>query len=279
MTESKSTGGDVDALSESLKDLATEEKIKVQGLQKATYNLVDTADLLEKCLDEIEEALKIKNYLNVDFEGIDLCKTGKVCIGQFSIEGSKHVYLVDFVVLVDPFKLCDGRLKRIMESPSITKVFFDPRNDCDAIYHQFQIQVSNALCLQVSEVAFRRYVLSVYVKYVFGLKKVMEKHLPSCIDELEYQSVSQIKERGAKLFVPESGGSYQVFNDRPLQKDILNYCIIDVLYFDELRQFLFGSLTRNIQKRVLQESTRRLTVCLQPGYDAKAKTKSLAPKF
>lgn len=42
------------------------------------------------------------------------------------------------------------------------------------------------------------------------------------------------KEAGKKLFALERGGRYEVFNDRRLAKDIVQYCVQDVQFLPRL---------------------------------------------
>lgn len=57
-----------------------------------------------------------------------------------------------------------------------------------------------------------------------GLKKAMQKVLmPQAFEEVE-----KVKSEGTKLFVPELGGSYEVWNERPLNPVLVEYCANDV---------------------------------------------------
>ncbi|TKA51202.1 hypothetical protein B0A55_12756 [Friedmanniomyces simplex] len=44
-----------------------------------------------------------------------------------------------------------------------------------------------------------------------------------------------VKDNGKHLFDPQQGGSYGVFDQRPLSKDIKEYCIQDVTFMPHLR--------------------------------------------
>lgn len=78
--------------------------------------LVDDEDKLADMMDTIGEPSRV----NVDFEGIDLCKTGRVCLGQVHVAETDVVYVVDFVSIENPFKACEGRLRRLSESDATT---------------------------------------------------------------------------------------------------------------------------------------------------------------
>lgn len=51
------------------------------------------------------------NRINVDFEGINLSKNGRVCLGQVHVSRTDVVYVVDFVSIPNPFEaFCVGSL-------------------------------------------------------------------------------------------------------------------------------------------------------------------------
>lgn len=96
--------------------------------------------------------------LYMDFEGIDLSRFGKIFIGQLVIKSSKKVYLLDFIEFPDLLqsKHCGTTLKEILEKDAWKKVFFDPRNDIDALYHLHNVLPQNVLCLQIADIAIDR---------------------------------------------------------------------------------------------------------------------------
>jgi exonuclease 3'-5' domain-containing protein 1 len=47
-------------------------------------------------------------------------------------------------------------LKAVFESTEYIKVWFDPRNDVDALYHQYAVMPKRIFDLQLAEVADRR---------------------------------------------------------------------------------------------------------------------------
>ena len=50
----------------------------------------------------------------------------------------------------------------------------------------------------------------------------------------EKQRAEAIKKKGVQLFAPEKGGSYAVFNQRPMREEIVDYCVQDVVYLPKL---------------------------------------------
>jgi exonuclease 3'-5' domain-containing protein 1 len=232
---------------------------------------VDTS----KMLVNMVETLELENIINVDFEGVNLCKTGKVCLGQFHASGSDLVYIVDFVVM-NPFKEANGRLKDILESEKIKKIFFDPRNDVDAIANIYSVHPQNVICLQLAEVATRLQ-NGLNVRFVLGLHKTMEKYLQ--LDSTTLASVMKVKSTGITLFAPEFGGSYAVFEQRPVSNEILNYAAVDVYYFDELYKKLFGNLSNLLTEKVIKLSKERLVAYKNPNFNPKSRDNCIAPSF
>jgi exonuclease 3'-5' domain-containing protein 1 len=59
-------------------------------------------------------------------------------------------------------------------------------------------------------------------QYVSGLAKCIEKH--ANLPWVELQRWRQTKALVGQLWDPKRGGSYQIFNQRPIRVDIIRYC-------------------------------------------------------
>lgn len=164
----------------------------------------------------------------VDLEGVNLSRFGTVAIMQLLMPPGPIVYLVDIHVLgVRAFEVTtddDTSLRSILESKTIFKVFFDIRNDSDALYAHFGVHVAGIIDLQVIEYATRQS----RRKFVHGLAKCIEKDLP------HIPGWSLVKANGRRLFAPEAGGKYEVFLERPMAADIVKYCEQDVMLMPRL---------------------------------------------
>jgi ribonuclease D len=123
------------------------------------HELVDSELSLEKLQQELERLLGDERVIYLDFEGVNLGRTGRLCLGQLIFPGSTTTYLLDFVALPTIMSHaapgCTS-LKAIFESSTWKKVFFDPRCDAAALSHQFNVRPRNVLCLQLSDIASRR---------------------------------------------------------------------------------------------------------------------------
>jgi exonuclease 3'-5' domain-containing protein 1 len=83
-------------------------------------------------------------------------------------------------------------LREIRESDSIPKVFFDTRNDSDALFSHFRTRVASIHDIELVELVSRKF----SKRYFNGLSK--------CIGRL---ACKETKERGLEMFAPERGGS------------------------------------------------------------------------
>ena len=80
-----------------------------------------------------------------------------------------------------------------------------------------------------------------------------------------------------KLFAPERGGSYDVFNVRPLPDDIKEYCVQDVQFLPKLWVQYQRKISPSWAKKVITETTNRVILSQTASYDGRGKWKALAP--
>ncbi|KAM0260042.1 hypothetical protein ACHAQJ_002966 [Trichoderma viride] len=241
----------------------------------SNLTLIDTLPALSAVIDSIKYLPTEPPSLYVDLEGINLCRHGTISILQLYIHPTRRAYLIDVLALQDKCFSTPGEsgltLKDILESNTIPKVFFDVRNDSDALFSHYQIRLAGILDLQLMELATR----SSLRRFVKGLAKCIEFDAPlSARERLEWM---QIKEKGTKLFKPEQGGSYEVFNERPLRADILAYCAQDVYILPRLWAFYNSKMTAVWKQRVIETSQERVRLSQMRSYNGKGKDKALAP--
>jgi exonuclease 3'-5' domain-containing protein 1 len=138
----------------------------------------------------------------------------------------KQTYLIDIhsLGMAVFITATDGglSLKRVLESTIIPKVFFDIRNDSDALLSLFQVSLGGIKDLQLMELASR----SGSRRLVSGLAKCIDKD--SQISSARKKQWQTCKELGHRLFAPEKGGHYEVFNERPLRLELFKYYQQDV---------------------------------------------------
>ncbi|KXH25373.1 3'-5' exonuclease [Colletotrichum salicis] len=240
-----------------------------------TSILVDTIASLSKMVDSLEELPNDPPSLYIDLEGVNLSRYGTISILQLHVLPSKETYLLDVHTLKDR---CFSETNRnghsfrdILESDAIPKVFFDVRNDSDALYHHFQIKLSGIQDLQLMELATRTFSR----KVVNGLSRCIERD--ALLSYEERLAWKMVKDKGVRLFAPEHGGSYQVFNERPLSSDMVNYCVQDVKFLPLLWTRYKSKLTSTWWQKVQDASKERVTLSQSSAFIGKGKHMALSP--
>ncbi|TVY34783.1 hypothetical protein LSUB1_G007473 [Lachnellula subtilissima] len=186
-------------------------------------------------------------------------------------------YVIDIHTLGKEAFCTPGRagttLKDIFESESIPKVFFDVRNDSDAVCYHFGIKLAGIQDLQLMELTTRR--IQLHRKYLFGLSKCVEGDLSLTIAEI--RGWKETKEKGLNLFAPERGGNYEVFNIRPLSDAVMQYCIQDVQFMPKLWRQYHSKMTRLSSVKVQAASRERVALSQTKDYNGKGQHMALAP--
>lgn len=123
----------------------------------------------------------------IDVEGINLSRHGSVSILQLLVHPRKQTFLLDVHTLGAKAFTKAGTngqsMKDILESDSIPKAFFDVRNDSDALFHLFGINLAGVQDIQLMELATR----TISKRCVNGLSKCMERDCDSSLDSSEAQ--------------------------------------------------------------------------------------------
>jgi exonuclease 3'-5' domain-containing protein 1 len=190
--------------------------------------LIDTATAMSALVDTLDGQPTTPPSFYIDLEGVNLSRHGTISILQIYVLPHLKAYLVDIHALGEKAFSTLGSatghtFKGILESETIPKVFFDVRNDSDALFSHFQIRLAGVQDLQLMELAMRTFPRG---RYVNGLARCIEYH--ASLSAAERSAWTATKERGTRLFALERGGSYQVFNERPLSEEIRRYCVQDV---------------------------------------------------
>mmetsp|Transcript_23899 Transcript_23899/g.65115 ORF Transcript_23899/g.65115 Transcript_23899/m.65115 type:complete len:371 (-) Transcript_23899:15-1127(-) len=177
------------------------------------------------------DSLLEEESVAIDIEGVELGRhPGKVCIIQAVGLKSPLVYLFDVAALgADAFDA--GGLQQLFGSSGVLKVFWDVRSDTDALLHNHGCEVKGAYDLQVL------FQLKFWpqVPFLSGLKKAIGEFAKTKIPASELARVERIKEAGIRLFAPELGGSYSVWEERPLKPELVTYCAADVKYLLQMK--------------------------------------------
>jgi len=157
-------------------------------------------------------------------------------------------------------------LKTILESPTIPKVIFDIRNDSDGLFSHFHISVNGIHDLQLMELATREGSKD----FVAGLAKCIENDIPTSAAAVK-EEWQRTKEGATLLFDPKKGGRYEVFNDRPIKPEIIEYCARDVALMPWLYNVYNAKLclprAAHWQIRVQKATKDRIRLSKRPDYD------------
>ncbi|KAF2210293.1 hypothetical protein CERZMDRAFT_16865, partial [Cercospora zeae-maydis SCOH1-5] len=167
---------------------------------------VDNTILLKKFLDNLDDSSGQAPRLFVDLEGNNLSRHGTISLITVLLESEKEVYLIDVTTLghitFTTRGVDDQNFQSVLESPKVIKVFFDIRNDSDALFSLSGIRVAGIEDLQLMELASRTFPK----RHVNGLAKCIERD--ASINFLERRKWQAIKGKGQDLFDPSRGGSY-----------------------------------------------------------------------
>ncbi|RYP03560.1 hypothetical protein DL764_005061 [Monosporascus ibericus] len=240
-------------------------------------DLVDTCEALSTMIDALQGLPSNPPSLYIDLEGESLSRHGSISLLQIYASPRDHTYLVDIRALGARAFSVPGAggctLKQMLESASIPKVFFDVRNDSDALYAHYGIDLSGVQDLQLMELATRT---SADRRRVNGLSKCIERDAPlAAAERLAWEAA---KKKGVRLFAPEHGGSYRVFDERPLSEDIRLYCVQDVRFLPRLWSRYDTRLTPLWRQRVRNAVAERVALSQSPGFNGKGKHMALAPR-
>jgi exonuclease 3'-5' domain-containing protein 1 len=253
---------------------ASLERVRIQ--ENSSPTIVSTTVGLDELIEAIDASAVHPPSLFVDLEGVNLSRNGTISILQIFILPRHHTYLVDIHTLKETaftHQTVLGRtLKDILESSSIQKVFFNVRNDSDALYSHFGIKLAAVQDLQLMELATR----SFPKRRVNGLAKCIEHDAPMNI--AERRAWNAAKEKGKDLFAPERGGTYEVFNIRPLPEEIMQYCVQDAQFLPKLWEKYNRKLNWSWEKRIEKEVENRITLSQSPTFNGKGPHMALAPK-
>ena len=161
----------------------------------------------------------------------------------------------------------DGKYTGILESSGFFKVFFDIRNDSDALHAHYDINVAGVIDLQLIEYATR----NPRGRFVNGLAKCITYDLPSI------PGWTATKDKGRRLFAPEAGGRYEVFLERPMSQEIINYCEQDVMLMPQLLVRYGAKLNARVAARLQTIVDERIALSKTPTFVGKGKHMAIGP--
>jgi hypothetical protein len=173
-----------------------------------------------------------EGYVAVDCEGVKLSKQGELCL--VSVATQSRVFVFDICALGT--SAFDAGLQELLTKPHLRKVFQDARQDADALYWQFGIDVTPIWDAQVADVIHRR-LMGQHTEFVSGLPKLLSKHCP---DHPAAARIIQSK----KATNVEVNENPDLWRQRPLQPYLFEYAVLDVLTLPPLRKQLIAALAQ-----------------------------------
>jgi len=127
----------------------------------------------------------------------------------------------------------EGRLRELLESETLMKLCYDCRADADALHHLHGVTPHNLFDLQIAYCTKRDRDSLRRDPYLKGLGHALQD---LSLGSAQAQQLEQVKNKGLALFVPEKGGSYEVWRQRPLQQALIDYAALDVAYLHDMFQ-------------------------------------------
>ena len=237
--------------------------------------IVDSKPSVVSLIDQLEHIPTQPPSLYLDLEGVNLSRHGSISIVQLFVLPKNHVFLIDvFVLGEDAFSTSNGsetNLRSILESALVPKVFFDVRNDSDALFAHFQISLQGIQDIQLLENATRSYTKD----RVVGLATCIERDAQ--LTREASTAWKTTKERGLLHFDPNFGGSYQVFNLRPMLREIIEYCTQDVVYLPPLWRTYTQKISKNWMRKVDDETKERVRDSQTASYEPHGRHKTQSP--
>lgn len=239
------------------------------------------SDLVDSLVPSHAPPVPHSPIMYVDLEGVDLCREGSLSIFILLIDTgipSDRVYLIDIHVLgAQAFNTTGVKgktLKDILQEEKIPKVFFDVRNDSDALFTHFGVGLQGVEDVQLMESATRGTTRS--RKFLNGLAKCVQNYVLTSFDKSGQANWKLAKEKGKRLFKAEEGGSYEVFNQRPIPEEIISYCVGDVQCLPELRDIFWKTRANQWQNLVREESKKRVAESQKSEYQPHGPDRAVA---
>ena len=240
--------------------------------------IVDTIEKMHDYIEKIVGSSLENPFLFVNLEEANLSRHGSIDIMQVLIPPQQLVYLIDVSAMKEQAFETQSpsggpTLKNILESDKYPKVFFDVRNDSDALYSHYGIDLQCVVDVQLLEFASRPRKSA----FLNGLGKCISYYCS--LTSTERRRSDSIKLAGLKLFAPERGGNYEVFRQRPLAPEIVDYCVQDVMLLPRLLVFYHARMTTVFAQQVQNGNIGRVKLSQSPACDGKGQHMARGPSF
>jgi exonuclease 3'-5' domain-containing protein 1 len=266
----------VAVIEDKLSKLSHYEAMPESDRARMLVTMVDTPAAIRSLVDILAPLEQSLGSIYLDLEGINLSRYGSVSLLQIFVPSYQQPFIVDVHTLgVQAFNASSSEgktMKDVLESKIIKKHLFDARNDSDALYALFGVRLAGVVDIQLLELASRRGAKHI----VCGLAACIEQE--QALPSLALSQWQSTKKEVVKMFDPKLGGSYEIFNKRPLPQILIEYCIGDVQVLPILTTIYQSRLNNHWSEEVLAETEKRLEDSRSPGYQPRGKQKIFGPR-
>lgn len=245
--------------------------------------MIDSVPTLKNLLDKLANITLNPTPLDApalyfDIEGVQLGRHGSIAIITLFVLPDESVYPIDVHALGSvTFSTKNDQeysMKSILEFPGVAKVFFDVRNASDALFNLYGISLAGVQDLQLMALAAN------FSGRVPSLALCIDRDLPAPA-ELK-RCWLETKQETSRIFDPKKGGSYDIFNQRPINPRILSYCCQDVAHLPQLWNVYATKICRpdgdGFWRYMVRKATiDRINLSQTEHYDGQAPDKAQGP--
>ncbi|KAK8029416.1 hypothetical protein PG993_010707 [Apiospora rasikravindrae] len=160
----------------------------------------------------------------------------------------------------------DGKsLKSILEDSAVPKCLWDVRNDADALWASYQVDLSGVVDIQLLENASR----NGDKKYLCGLEKAIKNDL-TLEPTLRNRWISSKQDIKGLMLT-------NIFAARPVEEKTVQYCVNDVIHLPDLHTTYLGRISGPWLAKAKEETLRRLSDARSVAYNPQSDMKALGP--
>jgi exonuclease 3'-5' domain-containing protein 1 len=227
-------------------------------------------DLFLRLLPHLEK--NVAQLFN-DQEGNEMCRYGTMSYVQITFAHINTTFILDCYLgqkLFDKTGPTGLSLRHVLEDPDIPKLYFDVRNDSDAVFAFFKVRLQGVIDLQIMEIACRGPMN--YCGNIRSLQHCIEKHLQMDGDEFNQWKIAKLAGKG---FCRTHG--WATFDIRPLPTILAKYAAQDTKYMPHLYN-VYREKMKNCPELcalVKRESQHRANSSQDPEYDPQPQNAAL----
>ncbi|KAH7242820.1 exonuclease [Fusarium tricinctum] len=244
-------------------DTITQRFTTVKLEDKPAIIFVNSTNAIAELVNSLNRPPTVHPSIFIDLKGINLSRHRTILTMQVYHLPSKYTYLINIYTLGNKYFSTPGSsgrtLKEILESNSVTKVFFNVHNDSDILYGHYQIILAGIHDLQLIKLLTQ----SFSRKYISRLSKYIKRDAP--LSTQERLAWYQTKESGLRLFTPEKGGRYK------------SYYAQDIQILPRLFNYYNEKISQEWHEKIIISSKARVQSSQSATYNGVERHMALAP--